>query len=125
MFVGTNPQTIVGILYLAVNKSEPIDLAFVSQFENLYIFVFWKSQVSPAALNQILSRCRHLHYVSFGARQKKVIIKIIKIIKIGYPHVLPAERRLELKVSVDSEAIYFKEMERLLDFLKREREESE
>lgn len=101
-----------GITFFCDSKSfEYVDFSFVSKLKSLYLFQLL-APLSLANLDQMLSECRYLYFVSFSNGQKNLYVRI------RYRHLVQPEFRFELGFRQNPpESFYFKEKGSLLEFL--------
>ena len=88
-----------------------VDFSFVSRFKNLCL-CSTRMAVPLASLDQMLTDCPHLNFVSFPGKEKAIYIQIF------YRHLMQSDRRFGLGFKPNSRNLfYFKEKEELLGFL--------
>ena len=90
---------------------EGVDFSFVSKFKNLYEF-HMLAQLPLAALDRMLTDCRHLGLVAFAGKEKELYVRIRpkQFVQRG--------RRFQLSFTRTAlECFYFKEKNSFLEFL--------
>lgn len=97
------------IFDLNSNSSEPVDLSFVSQFKNLYLF---NTQLTPssATVDHLITDCPHLYLLSFGS-EKQITIRF------RYRVHWQTQQRFQLIYKDEKVVFFLKSEEAILEFL--------
>ena len=104
-------------LTLGYEMPKELDFSFLSRFKSLFALAVMRP-LSLLVVDQILTNCQYLYGFTASSQESENPY----FVRRGYRHIIPPEKRFDVRFpSLESEAVFFKEKEEVLEYLAKNR----